>query len=175
MTEIAIDRLPQPEPELDRQRTVEAIGDAQLRGEFLRRIGGKDRHQRIAGRDVHQQKAHQRHADDDRDHINDTPEHVDEHRSPFFFLLPLWEKVARSAGWGLRSLDRPEPLTRLQCFASKATSPTRGEVKTSDAATFPNSNHGVMDIGEKSTNQLLGCTNPWIFGLIARGATSCAT
>ena len=39
MTEIAIDRLPQPEPELDRQRTIEAVGDAQLIGEFLRGIG----------------------------------------------------------------------------------------------------------------------------------------
>ena len=35
--------------------------------------------------------------------------------------------------------------------------------------------HGVMETGEKSTNQLLGCTNPLIFGLIARGPTSCAT
>ena len=39
---------------------------------------------------------------------------------------------------------------------------------------LPN-NHGVIEIGEKSTNQLLGCTKPLIFGLIARGATSCAT
>ena len=29
--------------------------------------------------------------------------------------------------------------------------------------------------GEKSTNQLFGCTKPLIFGLIARGATSWAT
>jgi hypothetical protein len=36
-------------------------------------------------------------------------------------------------------------------------------------------NHGVMEIGEKSTNQLFGCTKPLIFGLIARGATSWAT
>jgi len=36
-------------------------------------------------------------------------------------------------------------------------------------------NHGAMEIGEKSTNQLFGCTKPLIFGLIARGATSCAT
>jgi hypothetical protein len=35
--------------------------------------------------------------------------------------------------------------------------------------------YGVMEIGEKSTNQLFGCTNPLIFGLIARGATSWAT
>src|SRR5260221_5292134 len=32
-----------------------------------------------------------------------------------------------------------------------------------------------MEIGEKSTNQLFGCTKPLIFGLIARGATSWAT
>ena len=36
-------------------------------------------------------------------------------------------------------------------------------------------NHGVMEIGEKSTNQLFGCTKPLIFGVIARGATSWAT
>ena len=36
-------------------------------------------------------------------------------------------------------------------------------------------NHGVIDIGEKSTNQLFGCTNPFTFGLMARGATSWAT
>jgi hypothetical protein len=35
--------------------------------------------------------------------------------------------------------------------------------------------YGVIEIGEKSTNQLFGCTNPLIFGLIARGATSWAT
>jgi hypothetical protein len=35
--------------------------------------------------------------------------------------------------------------------------------------------HGVIDIGEKSTNQLFGCTKPLTFGLMARGATSWAT
>jgi hypothetical protein len=35
--------------------------------------------------------------------------------------------------------------------------------------------HCVIVIGEKSTNQLLGCTKPLIFGLMARGATSWAT
>jgi hypothetical protein len=32
---------------------------------------------------VHQQKAHQRHADDDRDHIDDTTGNVDEHGITF--------------------------------------------------------------------------------------------
>jgi hypothetical protein len=32
-----------------------------------------------------------------------------------------------------------------------------------------------MVIGEKSTNQLFGCTKFFTFGLMARGATSCAT
>jgi len=82
MTEIAVDRFPQPESELDRQRTIEAVGDAHLIGELLRGIGRQDRDQRITGRDVHQQKAHQRDADDDRNHIDDTPEDIDEHRSP---------------------------------------------------------------------------------------------
>ncbi len=35
--------------------------------------------------------------------------------------------------------------------------------------------HGATVTGEKSTNQLFGCTKPLIFGLIARGATSWAT
>jgi hypothetical protein len=35
--------------------------------------------------------------------------------------------------------------------------------------------YGVMLTGEKSTNQLFGCTKPLIFELIARGATSWAT
>src|SRR3978361_624350 len=32
-----------------------------------------------------------------------------------------------------------------------------------------------METGEKSTNQLLGCTKPLTLALMARGATSCAT
>src|SRR5260370_34830787 len=36
-------------------------------------------------------------------------------------------------GEGLRPIDRPGPLTRLRCFASQASSPTRGEAKRSDA------------------------------------------
>src|SRR5215470_2768602 len=35
--------------------------------------------------------------------------------------------------------------------------------------------HQFMVIVEKSTNQLFGCTKFLIFGLSARGATSCAT
>ena len=68
---------------------------------------------------------------------------------------------------GLQLTDRPGPLTRLR-FA-KPPSPTRGEGKG------PMADHGAIEIGEKSTNQLLGCTKPLIFGLIARGATSWAT
>ena len=35
--------------------------------------------------------------------------------------------------------------------------------------------YGVIETGEKSTNQLFGCTNPLTFALMARGATSWAT
>ena len=35
--------------------------------------------------------------------------------------------------------------------------------------------HGAIVTGEKSTNQLFGCTKPLTFGLIARGETSWAT
>src|SRR6201996_9452703 len=44
-----------------------------------------------------------------------------------------------------------------------------------DGARYEPADQGVMVTGEKSTNQLLGCTKLWIFGLIARGPTSCAT
>ncbi|AVT79653.1 hypothetical protein RPYSC3_07910 [Rhodopseudomonas palustris] len=38
-----------------------------------------------------------------------------------------------------------------------------------------NASYGAIDTGEKSTNQLFGCTKPLIFGLSARGPTSWAT
>jgi hypothetical protein len=53
-------------------------------------------------------------------------------RMTLFFLLPLWEKVARTKSApdeGLRSIDRKRPLTRPRCFASWPPSPTRGEGK----------------------------------------------
>src|ERR1700760_4581797 len=55
----------------------------------------------------------------------------------------------------LRSIDPP--------------SPTRGEGKAETT------DQGVIEIGEKSTNQLFGCTKPLILGLSARGPTSWAT
>ncbi|MGY3121579.1 hypothetical protein ACVWXQ_005516 [Bradyrhizobium sp. S3.14.4] len=84
----------QPQAELHRQRTVETIGGAELRRELLRGVGRQHGDQRIARRDVHEQKAHQRHADDDRNDIDDAASDIGEHWSSFF-LLPLWEKVAR--------------------------------------------------------------------------------
>src|SRR5260370_40824583 len=39
----------------------------------------------------------------------------------------------------------------------------------------PPANYGAIEIGEKSTTQLFGCTKPLTFGLMARGATSWAT
>jgi hypothetical protein len=43
VAEIAVDRAPQPQPELHRQRAIETIGRAQLRGELLRGIGRQHR------------------------------------------------------------------------------------------------------------------------------------
>ena len=83
IAEIAMERPPHPEAELNRQRPVEAVGGAQLRGEFLRRIRRQHRDQRIAGRDVHQQEAHQRHADHDRDDIDDASGDVSKHEFTF--------------------------------------------------------------------------------------------
>jgi hypothetical protein len=52
-------------------------------------------------------------------------------------------------------------------------SPARGEGEERTPLAF--TPYGVIEIGEKSTNQLLGCTKPLIFGLSARGPTSWAT
>ena len=50
-----------------------------------------------------------------------------------------------------------------------------GRIKPGHDGKAERADHGAMLTGEKSTNQLFGCTNPLIFGLIARGATSWAT
>jgi hypothetical protein len=63
---------------------------------------------------------------------------------------------------------RREPLTRPRL--REATLSHKGRGCTEYAARY-----GTIVIGEKSTNQLFGCTKFLIFGLIARGATSWAT
>lgn len=40
---------------------------------------------------------------------------------------------------------------------------------------FDANTYGASVTGEKSTNQLFGCTKPFTFGLMARGETSWAT
>jgi hypothetical protein len=87
IAEIAMERPPQPEAELNRERTIKAVGRAQLRGEFLRRIRRQHRDQGITGRDVHEKKAHQRHADHDGDDIDDASGDVSKHEP--LFLLPF--------------------------------------------------------------------------------------
>jgi hypothetical protein len=72
------------------------------------------------------------------------------------------DPLIRLRGVYHRAALRADPL-------AQAPSPTKGERKG------PLTNYGVMEIGEKSTNQLFGCTKPLIFGLMARGATSWAT
>jgi len=46
---------------------------------------------------------------------------------------------------------------------------------TAETPWCANERYGTMEIGEKSTTQLFGCTKPLILGLMARGATSWAT
>ncbi len=75
-----------------------------------------------------------------------------------------YAKSVPDEGFGIRG---KRPLTRPRY--AQALSPTRGESNGSLI------DYGVMEIGEKSTNQLFGCTKPLIFGLMARGATSWAT
>ena len=88
----------------------------------------------------------------------------------------------------IAELDAPLPLrggvgvggsreSGACCLPPSLTLPRKGAGKRSaiqqtvDILNF----YGVIEIGEKSTNQLLGCTKPWIFGLMARGPTSWAT
>ena len=126
IAEIAMERPPHPEAELNRQRPVEAISGAQLRREFLRRIRRQHRNQGITGRDVHQQEAHQRHADHDRNDIDDTSGDVSKHESLFLLPSPLVGEggahARRMRGiyprrWKSMMSDlypRREPLTRLE-------------------------------------------------------------
>src|ERR1700678_1529025 len=98
---------------------------------------------------MHEQKTHQRHADDDRDHVDNTPDNVDEHRSP-----SVGQSVSRSSCPG-SSRASTSFLVRWQGKTWMA--------GTSPAMTAEMRRYGVMEIGEKSTNQLFGCTNPLIF------------
>ena len=67
--------------------------------------------------------------------------------------------------------ENPSPVSNaLRSFDPP--SPTRGEGQDDVPIA---STYGVIDTGEKSTNQLFGCTKPLTFGLIARGETSWAT
>ena len=85
--EIAVDGVPHPDAELHRQRPVEAVGLAHLLGERLRGVGRQHRDERIARRDVHQQKAHQRHREHDRHDQHKALGDVEEH-SVFFSRHP---------------------------------------------------------------------------------------
>ena len=76
---------------------------------------------------------------------------------------------------GLPSIDRAGPLTRSMLRHREATLSHKGRGEASDAVSASLASHGVIETGEKSTNQLFGCTKPLTFGLMARGATSWAT
>ncbi len=65
-----------------------------------------------------------------------------------------------------RETPHPSALLRIAATLSHK---GRG-CRTCNAARY-----GVIVIGEKSTNQLFGCTNPLTLGLMARGETSWAT
>jgi hypothetical protein len=68
---------------------------------------------------------------------------------------------------------RREPLTRLEGTSPiRSTLSHKGRGEASEQKRLP---YGANDTGEKSTNQLFGCTKPFTFGLIARGETSWAT
>src|SRR5262249_44946217 len=108
------------------------------------RIGRQHRQQDVDGCDVHEQEAHQRDADHDRNHIDDAACDIEMHDLLSSSLLPLWEKVARtksapdegslsadsdSPNEGYASAERdPSPGT-IALRAIVPPSPTRGEGK----------------------------------------------
>jgi hypothetical protein len=65
------------------------------------------------------------------------------------------------------------PLTRLAAASRRRS--TLSHKGRGEASEQKRLSYGAIDTGEKSTNQLFGCTNPLTLGLIARGATSWAT
>ena len=63
------------------------------------------------------------------------------------------------------------PAIHVLATAGKAWMPGSSPGMTAKAVL----SYGAIDTGEKSTNQLFGCTKPLTFGLMARGETSWAT
>ncbi|MCY1221348.1 hypothetical protein D9M72_334010 [compost metagenome] len=98
--QVAVQRAPDPQGELLGQRAVEAVELAQLRLQVRRGVGRQDRHQRIAGCDVHEQEAHEGHADHDRHGVDHAAQEVGEHG-----------RLAR--GW-LREKVSPSPWSRCR-------------------------------------------------------------
>jgi len=95
--QVAVHGAPDPHRELLRQRPVEAVELTQLRLQVGRRVRRQDRHQRIARRQVHEQKAHERHADHDRHGVDHTAEKVGEHGwlGGWRWLLAAWSRQGR--------------------------------------------------------------------------------
>jgi hypothetical protein len=73
-------------------------------------------------------------------------------------------------GYGL-TIETPHPPSMLR-IEGDLSHKGRGEEEHGRRTNKP---YGVMVIGEKSTNQLFGCTKPLTLGLMARGETSWAT
>ncbi len=80
--EIAVHSFPEPQAKLNGQRAIEAVSHAQLVGELLRSIGRQDRDQRIARRDVHEQEADERDAEDHGNDVDNASGSICEHESP---------------------------------------------------------------------------------------------
>jgi hypothetical protein len=74
-------------------------------------------------------------------------------------------------GYGL-TIETPHPPSMLR-IEGDLSHKGRGEEEPRSSIQTPA--YGAMEIGEKSTNQLFGCTKPLTLGLMARGETSWAT
>jgi len=180
IAEIAMQRAPHPDPELDRLAGVEAIGGAQLARRVPATHSAGSTATGIAGRDCAPTGKHTSATLTTIGiTIDDTTGRYK--RAPTVFLpSPLWEKVARTARRmrgsirGTQSLrmreecPRREPLT---VFASRSTSPTRGEGSRREAGHQP---YGAIVTARSRRTSSSVARNPSP-RLMARGETSCAT
>ena len=127
--EIAVQHAPEPQAELHGQRAVEAVGGAQLRRELLRGVRRQHGDERIAGRDMHEHEAHDRHAQNDRHGIDDAAQDVSEHVSPMLGSREIFSRERKRFDQGVivmveKSTNQLFGCTKPLIFALRARGPT---------------------------------------------------
>ena len=89
--EIAVDRMPQPQPVLLEQRAIEAEQLADFLDALLGGVVAGQRHRGIAGHELQQREHHERRKHDDRDELHEPPpdQRVEGHEDPWSMILIL--------------------------------------------------------------------------------------